>query len=82
MNTALTGLVGTGGIVDSATNGMNASIKDIDDQRTKFQSRLADIEKRYRAQFAALDTSVAQMKTTSTYLTQQLAALMPTKSNQ
>jgi flagellar hook-associated protein 2 len=82
MNTALTGLVGTGGIVDSATKGMNASIKDIDDQRTKFQSRLADIEKRYRAQFSALDTSVAQMKTTSTYLTQQLAALLPTKSNQ
>lgn len=80
MNTALTGLVGTGGIVDSATSGMNASIKSIDDQRTQFQARLVDIEARYRKQFSALDTSVAQMKTTSTYLQQQLATLTKSSS--
>ena len=33
------------------------------------------IEKRYRSQFTALDTLVAGMKTTSTFLTQQLANL-------
>jgi flagellar hook-associated protein 2 len=34
-----------------------------------------DIEKRYRAQFTALDVAVGNMNKTSTFLTQQLASL-------
>ena len=33
------------------------------------------IEKHYRAQFTALDTTIASMNTTSTYLTQQLNSI-------
>jgi flagellar hook-associated protein 2 len=40
-----------------------------------------DIEKRYRAQFTALDPMLAQMTSTSNFLTQQLANL-PKTSNQ
>ena len=39
------------------------------------QTRLDAIEKRYRAQFTALDTQVSSMLATSSYLTQQFAAL-------
>ena len=75
LNNATNGLVGSGGVLDSATSGLNASVKDIDNQRTEFQQRLVDIEARYRKQFTALDTTVAQMNSTSSYLQQQLASL-------
>ena len=36
---------------------------------------MEQVEKRYRAQFIALDTMVSKMQSTSSYLAQQLAAL-------
>jgi len=39
------------------------------------QLRLQNIEKRYRAQFTALDTMIGSMNKTSSFLTQQLANL-------
>ena len=69
------GFIGKDSILKSKTDGLNASIKSIADQRTRFETRLETIEKRYRAQFVALDTALASMQTTSAYLTQQLAAL-------
>ncbi|MDN4035778.1 flagellar filament capping protein FliD [Massilia sp. YIM B02443] len=67
--------IGKGSILTSKTDGLNASIKSIADQRSRFETRLEGIEKRYRAQFVALDASLASMQNTSNYLTQQLAAL-------
>jgi flagellar hook-associated protein 2 len=68
-----------GDLMDSTiatrTNGLNASSKAIDRQREMLNSRLDNVEKRYRAQFIALDNMVATMNSTSSYLTQQLAAL-------
>ena len=57
------------------TNSVSKSIKAIDTQRDTINARLVDVEKRYRAQFTALDTLVAKMTTTSNFLTQQLAAM-------
>jgi flagellar hook-associated protein 2 len=57
------------------TNSVSKSIKAIDTQRETITARLADVEKRYRAQFSALDTLVASLTTTSNFLTQQLAAM-------
>jgi flagellar hook-associated protein 2 len=36
---------------------------------------LAQVEAVYRKQFTALDTAMAQMQSTSNYLTQQLASI-------
>ncbi|MFL6709205.1 MAG: flagellar filament capping protein FliD [Massilia sp.] len=63
------------GTLPSHTNAFNSSIKDLEKQRATLTDRLATTEKRYRAQFSALDSAMASMTTTSTYLTQQLAAL-------
>lgn len=63
------------GTLPSHTNSFNSTIKDLEKQRATITSRLADVEKRYRAQFSALDSAMASMTTTSTYLTQQLAAI-------
>jgi flagellar hook-associated protein 2 len=57
------------------TNSVSKSIKSIGTQRDTVTARLVDVEKRYRAQFTALDTLVASLTTTSNFLTQQLAAI-------
>lgn len=63
------------GLIASRTNGINATIKDIAKSKDAMTARLADTEKRYRAQFTALDAVISKMSTTSSFLTQQLANL-------
>lgn len=63
------------GILSAKTDGVNRSIKDIASQRETLNRRLVDIQARYKAQFTALDTLVANLQSTSTFLTQQLAKL-------
>ncbi|HXC37916.1 MAG TPA: flagellar filament capping protein FliD [Burkholderiales bacterium] len=72
---------GPNGSIQSRVNGINASITDIDDQRAALNQRLADIQANYQAQFTALDTLLASMQSTSSYLTQQLASLPGVASN-
>lgn len=66
-------LVGTGGIVQSKIDGLNAQIKQYNENKASLQVRLDNVEKRYRAQFTALDRLVSSLNTTSSYLSQQLA---------
>lgn len=67
--------LGTSGLIAGRQTGLNASIKDVNTQKEDFGLRLGDIEKRYRAQYTALDVSIASLTATSTFLTQQFAAL-------
>jgi flagellar hook-associated protein 2 len=67
--------LGAKGAITSRTTGLNSSVKDITKQRDAFSSRLTDIEARYRKQYTALDTSIASMNKTASFLTQQFAAL-------
>jgi flagellar hook-associated protein 2 len=80
LDQAVTSMLGTEGTLASRTEGIDSSIKDIDSRRAVLNKRMVDIEKRYRAQFNALDQLVASMQQTSTYLTQQLANLPGTSS--
>lgn len=75
LNTLAAGYLGADGAITSRTKGLNNTVKDIEKQKTAFNDRLADIEKRYRAQYSALDTSIASMNTTASFLTQQFAAM-------
>jgi flagellar hook-associated protein 2 len=68
-------------LLDGRMDGINASIKTIGTQREALTRRLEGVEKRYRAQFTALDTMMASMTTTSNFLTQQLANLPGTRSS-
>lgn len=62
------------GPITARTNGLNTSIKEIDQRREVFNRRLDEIEKRYRAQFSALDGVLSKLRNTSDFLSQQLAA--------
>ena len=71
----LDGYLGSDGLLKARTEGIDASVKAIDQQRETLLRRLESVEKRYRAQFSALDSMVASMTQTSNWLSQQLANL-------
>ena len=79
--TAIDGMVGTTGSITTATDGANRSIKDLTKRQEQLTARLAIIKANYTKQFTALDTLVASMKTTSSYLTTQLASLSKSSSS-
>jgi flagellar hook-associated protein 2 len=74
-NTLATSLLGTDGPLAARADGINASLKTLSNDRDRINAQLVDTEARYRAQFTALDTLLGSMTQTSTFLTQQLAAL-------
>ena len=65
----------TDSLIDGRMSGINSSIKDVGSRRTALITRLESVEKRYRAQFTALDTLMGRMQNMSSFLTQQLANL-------
>lgn len=75
INTALDAIVGFGGVIAARTDGIGTSIKDIGSNRDLLESRLTQIETRYRRQFSALDALVSRLNQTSGFLTQALANL-------
>lgn len=75
LNTILEGFVGTEGLLNTRTDGIESSIGRIDDQREQLAVRLESVEARYRAQFTAMDILVGQLQGIGDFLTQQLASL-------
>ncbi|MYM38410.1 flagellar filament capping protein FliD [Duganella qianjiadongensis] len=75
LNALAASYLGPKGAITGRTTGLNNSVKDITTQKDAFNSRLTDIEARYRKQYTALDTSIASMNKTASFLTQQFAAL-------
>ena len=67
--------VKTGGILEARTTGLQGRLDRIDDSRESLDRRLTALEARYKKQFTAMDTLVGQLQSTSSFLTQQFAAL-------
>jgi len=72
---ALREVLGGGGPLTGRTEALAADIRSLEKRQEAMQSRLAEIERRYREQFVALDAMLARMTATSTFLAQQLANL-------
>ena len=70
----------TGGALSSATDGITTTLKDLEDQYDATKSQITATMDRYRAQFTQLDLLVSQMNQTSSYLTQQFAAMNGTST--
>ena len=75
LNAALANILSDTGALAASTKGINASITDIGNQRNALNTRLAQVQQNYLAQFNALDTLISNMNSTSSFLTQQLAIL-------
>ena len=68
-------MLGDKGVVTTRTDGLNASLRRLNTRESSEQARLDALERRYRAQFTRLDSTLARMQGTSSYLAQQLASL-------
>ncbi|MDH5189967.1 MAG: flagellar filament capping protein FliD [Gammaproteobacteria bacterium] len=68
-------LLDSEGLFTTVTDGVQNSIDSIGTQREELNRRLIKIEERTRAQFIAMDAIVATLRSTSDFLTQQLASL-------
>lgn len=75
LNNLANDYLATSGALAARKDGLNQTIKDIDKQRTNVNTRLVEVEKRYRAQFTALDMAISSMTKTASFLTQQLGSL-------
>lgn len=75
LNTLISSFLEDDGILDARTDGIQNRIDDIEARGEVLDLRMEALEARYRSQFNALDGLLAQLKTTSDFLTQQLAIL-------
>mgnify|MGYP000618004653 CR=1 FL=1 len=75
LNGYLSTLLANDSILDARTDGAQAGIDGIEEQRVDLTERLDALELRLRSQFTALDTLLVQLRSTSDFLTQQLAVL-------
>ncbi len=82
LSTLADSLAGTGGALQARSDGINRSIAALTRRGDTISQRLDGVEKRLRAQFTALDTLMSSMQQTSNFLTQQLANLPQTSSQQ
>jgi flagellar hook-associated protein 2 len=72
-STKVSEVQGSNGAVSNKLSNLNATVKRDQDRVAALETRVALVEKRYRAQFTALDKYISAMNTTSTSLAQQLA---------
>jgi flagellar hook-associated protein 2 len=67
------------GTIANHTAAINKSISSISDQIATLETRMTVLQKQYTAQYTALDVALTSMNQTSTYLTQQFAAMQAQK---
>jgi len=70
----ITSMTSTDGLVSGKVEGLNLRVSNLDKRTEALETRMTSIEARYRAQFTLLDTTIASMNATSTYLKQQLSS--------
>ena len=71
----MTTVLGKNGSVAAATNGLNSIITNLQNSITSQNTINDSILANYQAEFSALDVTMSTLNSTSTFLTQQLAAL-------
>jgi flagellar hook-associated protein 2 len=75
MKNLLGRLVGSEGPLTSRTEGLQARLKRNEKDQDRLEDRVAQIEARLLRQYQALDASMGQLNSLSTYMTQQLSML-------
>ena len=73
LDALLSSLLGDDNVLDSRITSLNKRISEIGDERTAAERRLTAIEKRYRAQFNALDSLLNELNSTGSFISDQLA---------
>lgn len=74
LDTTLDRLLDAGGSLDSRSESLTSRTRQVEQQRTALDRRMAMAEARYKAQFIALDSMITKLQNTSNFLTQQLSS--------
>jgi flagellar hook-associated protein 2 len=74
LNTLITQYTQAGGLLDSINQGLQSSLSDVASQQTALNARLATYSATLTKEYNAMDTAVALLKQTQTYLTAQFNA--------
>lgn len=73
--------LGTSGLVSGEISSLNTQSSNIDKQIAEINTRVSADEANMRTQFAALDSLIASLQRTSTYLTQQFKSISSNSSS-
>ncbi len=73
--TAVGDMLGVDGLLQGKTDSLRQRIDGLNSQRESTERRISIVEQRLTEEFTALDTLLAQLQQTSSFLTQQLATL-------
>ena len=73
--TEVKGYLADDGIIDSAQDNINATLKKLTKQYLAVSTSIDDVIARYKAQFSQLDTMMNKLNNTSNYLSQQFSAM-------
>jgi len=75
LDTMIGNMTSSTGLIGSATDSLNQSVSQLNDQYTQTQQQIDATMAMYKQQFTQLDAMIAQMNSTSSYLTQQFDAM-------
>lgn len=70
INTLVTGYTQAGGLLDTVNQGLQSGLNDVSKQQAALKARLAIYSATLTQEYNAMDTAVALLKQTQTYLTQ------------
>lgn len=71
--------LGTDGVLSSRTQGLRQLITKNEEQQARYEDRVERYRERLVAQFSAMDANLSRLNALQSYVSQQLAALQPSK---
>jgi flagellar hook-associated protein 2 len=81
INSLVTQYTQVGGVLDSINSGLETTLSNFTQQQTQLNAELSTYSATLTTQYNAMDTAVASLKETETYLTAQFAASAGTSSS-
>ncbi|HEX5393350.1 MAG TPA: flagellar filament capping protein FliD [Rhodocyclaceae bacterium] len=81
MSSQLGTILSSKGLLSSSTTGLQSRINLLEKRKAALQQRLTQVQANYQKQFNSLDTLLASMQSTQSYLTTQLASISKNTSS-
>ncbi len=81
LNADLNSALGSQGAISTRTTQLQGDLTDLKAKNSDLDEQMATLQANYTAQFTALETLLAQLQTTSNYLTQQFALMQKNNSS-
>jgi flagellar hook-associated protein 2 len=75
MSDQIENIIGVKGLLANRTEGINSTIRTLQNNQETMQARLDKVQKRYESQFTALDTLMAGLNRQSSFMTSWLTSL-------